>query len=113
MAVKGSGTVRETIDPPMKDQTSSNIARDGAAKKPQTKFPTKDGMRSRIGELYANEPGAKGTGPDASAPNPLDPTNPGKTFAKAPIKWGMKDPMGSSINDVGPQILDEGRLTGR
>lgn len=113
MAVQGSGVVRETIDPPMKDQTSTNMAREGAAKRPQKSFPVKAGMRSRIGELFASEPGAKGTGPDASAPNPLDPSPSYKKFPKAPVAWGMKDPMGQSINDVGPAVLDEGRLTGR
>jgi hypothetical protein len=111
MAFKGSAA---PVKAGMKDLTNSNIARDGAAKKPQTKFATKDGMRSRIGEVS----GVGGNGPDAasdaSSPNVLDPSKRGKTFSPAPAKWGMKDANGQSVNhELGKQILNEGALTGR
>lgn len=111
MAFKGSAA---PVKAGMKDNTSSNIARDGAAKKPQTSFPVKQGMRSRSGEVA----GVKGAGPDAasdaSSPNVLDPSKRGKTFKDAPAKWDMKDANGQSVNhELGKQILNEGALTGR
>lgn len=104
MAFKGSAA---PVKAGMKDQTSSNIARDGAAKRPQTKFATHTGMRSRVGEVAGVK--GNGTGPDASSPNPLDPTTPGKTFPKAGAKWGMRDANGQSVNHaLGDAILAEG-----
>lgn len=98
----------------MKDQTSTNIARDGAAKRPQKAFATKGGMRSRVGEVDLGTRSYGSTNaPDASSPNPLDPTSKGKSFGTVSTKWGMKDPMGSSINGNGPAVLNEGALTGR
>lgn len=98
----------------MKDQTSTNIARDGAAKRPQKSFATTYSMRSRIGDVQTGVPSMVGDrAPDASSPNPLDPTSPGKKFGQVATKWGMKDPMGNSINGNGPKVLSEGALTGR
>lgn len=105
MAFHSSGNVGTKAG--MKDQTSSNIARDGAAKRPQTKFPIKSGMRSRIGSEFSAEPGAKGDGPDASSPNVLAPSARGKTVKPAPIAWGMKDQTDSTI---GRRVLDEGSV---
>jgi hypothetical protein len=111
MAFKGSAA---PVKPGMQDQTSSNIARDGAAKKPQTNFPVKEGMRSRVGEVSGVSGSGPNGAPDASSPNPLDPTKRGKTFPDAPAKWGMRDANGSSVNhELGRQILNEGALTGR
>ena len=42
--------------PGMSDQTSTNIARDGAAKKPQTKFPVKEGMKNQTQALSGVSP---------------------------------------------------------
>jgi hypothetical protein len=96
----------------MKDQTSVNIARDGAAKRPQKSFAIKGGMKSQTGSMDTGPHGS--TGPDGGAvPSPLDPRAPGKKFAPAAVKWGMKDPMGNAINGNGPSVLSEGALTGR
>jgi hypothetical protein len=107
MAFKGGAA---PVKPGMKDQTSSNIARDGAAKRPQTSFATKEGMRSRIGSV----PGVKGygTGPDADPANPIAPMKEGKTFKDAPAAWGMRDANGQSVNhDLGRRVLGEGVLS--
>lgn len=108
MAFKGGAA---PVKPGMQDRIASNIARDGAAKRPQTKFETKWTHRSRIGEV--DGVGGKGPdgAPDASNPSPLDPTAPGKKFAPAPTKWGMK---GEVDHELGSKVLIEGSsLTGR
>lgn len=110
MAVKGSGTVAKTIDPPMKDQTSSNIARDGAAKKVQDKFAVHPGMKSRIAYKGA-APSNPGSGPDASSPNVMDPEPSTKKYAKPANAWGMLDANKQSVNhDLGQAVLDEAKL---
>jgi hypothetical protein len=96
----------------MKDQTSTNIARDGAAKRPQSSFPTTHGMRKRSADIATGPAGT--SGPDGGAvPSPLDARAPGKRYPAAAVKWGMKDPMGHSLNGNGPAVLNEGALTGR
>jgi hypothetical protein len=113
MAVQGSGTVKQTIDPPMQDRTNSNCARDGAAKKPQTNFPVHPGMKSRIAYRGAG-PENPGTGPDAGSPNVMDPSPKLKKFGPVGTKWGMTDPNGQSVNnELGQKVLAEGKLTGR
>lgn len=98
----------------MQDRTSSNVARDGAAKSPQKSFPTTHGMRSRIGEVT----GVKGAGPsgapDASSPNPLDPEAISKGFSKSPAAWGMRDANKQSVNhSLGDKVLSEAQLSVR
>lgn len=100
--------------PGMKDQTSSNIARDGAAKRPQTSFPTHTGMKSQV-EFRGAAPSNPGTGMDAGSPNVADPSNRGKSVqTDFPAKWGMRDANGKSVNgNLGKQVLSEAALTGR
>lgn len=74
MAVQGSGLGKGSDVSSMTDPTSFN-ARSGAAKKPQTDFPTKWGMKDRDGTDATNEdagPSNPGTGPAAVMPEPLD-----------------------------------------
>lgn len=52
----------------MKDRIGSNIARDGAAKRPQTSFATCKGMKDMTA-FSGIGPGNPGVGPDASSPN--------------------------------------------
>lgn len=99
-----------------KDQTSSNVARDGAAKRPQSSFPTKWGMRDVTAELSSVSPANPGVGPDASSANPLDPTVPGKKVQSSfETKWGHRDANGKSINGVhsGQAVLDEASHLGK
>lgn len=107
MAVKKGASV--PVKAGMKDQQSSNIARDGAAKRPQTSFATHSAMQDRVGSVKGI--GGKGTGPDASSPNPMDPTVKGKTFPPAGEKWGMKDANGKGVDHaLGGRILNEGAM---
>jgi hypothetical protein len=120
MAVKGSGTVKQTIDPVM--VTPETLApinpRAGAAKKTQTKFPIKPGMTDMVEGSVSTFAGPKnpGVGPDASSANPLDPEPKDKNLVKQrrilTSTWGMKDANGNGVdNDLGANILDEaGRL---
>lgn len=72
MAVQGSGLGGNPDTAAMKDPTGFN-ARSGAAKSPQTSFPTKWGMKDRIGSQKEDAgPSNPGTGPAAVEPNPLD-----------------------------------------
>lgn len=122
MAVKGSGVVAKTIDPPMQDRitTSPINPRSGAAKHPQTTFPVKEGMKdmTEASKLVGVSPAHPGIGPDASSPNPLDPEPKDKNLRKqAPIlqsSWGMKDANGNGVdNDLGAKVLDEASKLGR
>lgn len=118
MAVKGSGVVAKTIDPPMQDRISSSPInpRSGAAKKTQTKFPVKGGMTDMVKGLSFAGPKNPGVGPEADPANPLSPEPKDKNLRKqsAILKssWDMKDANGNGVdNDLGKGILDEaGRL---
>lgn len=120
MAVKGSGVVAKTIDPPMKDQTSGGSAdpRSGKAKRTQTSFPVKQGMTDMVkGAMTFAGPKNPGIGPDASSANPLDPEPKDKNLRRQPkvleAKWGMKDANGQGVNGtIGQQILDEASRLG-
>lgn len=106
MAFKGSAA---SVKPGMTDQTSSNIARDGAAKRPQKSFPVKEGMKNQ--QSFDAGKGIAGTGPDASSPNPLDPAPTMKKFKDAPAKWGMTDSQGRGVDhDLGRAVLSEAAL---
>lgn len=96
--------------PGMSDQTSSNIARDGAAKKPQTSFATTHGMKDQIAALTGVSPANPGIGPDADPANPLSPSPKLKKFPDAPIAYGMK---GSHDNASGHKVLAEAANLGR
>lgn len=95
--------------PGMSDQTSSNIARDGAAKRPQTKFATAHGMKDRVAELSGISPANPGVGPDADPANPLSPSPGMKEVHKGgevKSSWGMHDANGKSVNGVlGKEVL--------
>lgn len=86
----------------MKDQTSSNIARDGAAKRPQTSFPAHSGMKDMT-SLSSIGPRNPGVGPDASSPNVLGGA-PKITATEFPPAMGMK---GSHSHEQGRKVLAE------
>ena len=95
MAVQGSG-LGAGPDPKMADQTNSNVARDGAAKRPQTSFPVKDGMKDMT-VMSGIGPGA--SGPDASSPNPLDAEPLGKAVKRVTeSSWGQKTGDGDAFD---------------
>lgn len=98
----------------MVDQTSSNIARDGAPKRTQTSFPIKQGMKDQTAALSGVSPANPGVGPDADPSNPLSPSAKLKQFPDAPVKWGMRDANGQSVNgNLGKQVLAEAANLGR
>jgi hypothetical protein len=104
------------VKPGMKDQTSTNIARDGAAKSPQKGFPTKWGMRDVTAEMGSISPANPGVGPDAAPANPLSPSVQGKKVQTSfATKWGCRDANGKSINGVhsGQAVLDEASNLGK
>jgi hypothetical protein len=120
MAVKGSGVVASTIDPQMKtpESTSPIDPRAGRAKRTQTKYPDHPGMRSRIGEVSGIVGHGPDGAPDASSPNPLDPSPTDKILRRQPqvlkSSWGMKDANGQSINgNLGHEVLTEAANLGR
>lgn len=122
MAVKGSGTVKKTIDPVMvtPESTSPIDPRSGASKKTQTKFPVKQGMTDMVAGSVSSFAGPKNpsVGPDASSANPLDPEPKSKTLRRQPAEvkasWGMKDGNGDGVNGtIGQAILDEAGRLGR
>jgi hypothetical protein len=92
MAVQGSGLGKGPDSGAMKEQTSYD-ARSGAAKKTQTSFPQKWGMRDRISFDGAG-PSSPGSGPDASSPNPLDPEPRGKVLRRQPTSGNARTPWG-------------------
>jgi len=98
--------------PGMSDQTDSNIARDGAAKRTQTKFPVKEGMKDMT--TYSAGPANPGVGPDASSANPLDPEPKSKKSGEVKASWGMRDANGQSVNgELGKAVLAEAANLGR
>jgi len=122
MAVKGSGLGAGPDTGEFKDQTSYD-ARKGAAKKPQTSFPVKDGMTDQnapSGVTSSVGPIHPGVGPDASAADVMDPETPaqrGKVLRRQPdplaAKWGMKGGMGQGVDqNIGGKVLGEAILSG-
>jgi hypothetical protein len=122
----------------MVDQTKYD-ARSGAAKKPQTSFPVKDGMKDQnapSGVTSSVGPIHPGVGPDASAADVMDPESPsqrGKTLKRQPgaliqgadgksatftpgtlkASWGAKGGMGQDVdNAIGGKVLNEAILSG-
>ena len=120
MALRGSGVVAKTIDPPMQDRISNSPVdpRAGAAKRTQTKFPVKPGMTDMVKGSVSSFAGPKnpGVGPDADPANPLSPEPKDKNLKRQPktlvSSWGMKDANGQGVDGtIGQAILDEaGRL---
>ncbi len=118
MAVKGSGVVAKTIDPPMQDHTTNSPIdpRSGKGKRTQTSFPTKEGMKNLTQVLSGVGPKNPGVGPDADPANPLSPEPKDKNLRRQPrvvkSSWDMKDANGQGVDGtIGQKILDEaGRL---
>jgi len=122
MAVSGSGLGKGPDDGEFKNQTSYD-ARKGAAKKPQTSFPVKDGMKDQnapSGVTSAIGPIHPGAGPDASAADVMDPETPaqrGKVLRRQPdpltAKYGMKNGDGKGLDpNIGGKVLGEAILSG-
>ena len=102
--------------PGMSDQTDSNIARDGAAKRTQTSVPVHPGMKDQTdaSKLQGIAPGSPGFGSDASGPSVLDPAKGIKKFGNVKASWDMKDGMGDGLDtEIGGQVLSEATLLGR
>jgi hypothetical protein len=114
MAYQTNGGTAAPAKQGMKDLTNTNIARDGAAKRPQTSFATTHGMRDRTAEMAGVSPANPGVGPDADPANPLSPSPKLKKFPDAPAKWGMRDANGQSVNgNLGHAVLAEASNLGR
>lgn len=114
MAYKSNGNVAAHAG--MSDPTSSNIARDGAAKRPQKVFPVKWGMKDQTeaSKLVGISPDSPGFGPDASSPNPLDPSPKLKKFGEVKAAWQMRDANGQSVNgNLGKAVLAEASNLGK
>lgn len=113
MAVQGSGLGKGPDSGAFKDQTSYN-ARNGAAKRTQNSFPVHPGMADQTRALAGVSPGNPGSGPDASGPNPLDPTVKGKRVdSSLAASWGMKDANGKGVdNNIGGKVIGEAILSG-
>lgn len=111
MAFHGSAS---PVKKGMTDQTSSNIARDGSAKRTQTKYPVKDGMKNSQ-SFAAGAPGSE-VGPDAdpaqTATNPANAKGKNKrTQTEFANSWGMRDANGNKVNSAqGKQVLAEGEM---
>jgi len=136
MAVKGSGLGKGPDDGAFVDQTHFD-ARSGAAKRPQTSFPVKEGMKDQnapSGVTSAICPIHPGVGPDASAADVMDPETPaerGRTLRRQPggvgaqtsngdwvdgklnSSWGMKGGDGQGVDpDMSGKVLGEAILSG-
>ena len=137
MAVKGSGTGTAGPDKGAFTEQTHYDARKGAAKKPQTDFPVKGGMKDQnapSGVTSAIAPIHPGVGPDASAADVMDPETPaqrGKVLRRQPggvgalttngtyvpgklnSSWGMKGGNGQGVdNDMSGKVLGEAILSG-
>jgi hypothetical protein len=106
----GEGRTMVATHPGMSDQTNSNIARDGAAKKTQTKFPVKDGMKNMTTAMTGVSPENPGVGPDADPANPLSPEPKSKHQYAVKTSWGMN---GSHDASIGSAVLNEASNLGR
>jgi hypothetical protein len=95
--------------PGMTDQTSSNIARDGAAKKTPPKAAVHPGM-SNSQNFPGFAPTNAGTGPDADPANVMSPQPKSKKSDPIPVKWGMK---GEHDPALGSAVLSEAANLGR
>lgn len=115
MANQGSG-LGKGPDPAMKDRTSYD-ARSGAAKRPQTDFPTKWGMQDQTGMNGAG-PGKPGSGPDASSPKPFDLLSARERGKSVEPKsyaasWGMRDADGKGVDPaIGGKVMAEAVVGG-
>lgn len=113
MANQGSGLGKGPDGDVMQDQTSFN-ARNGAAKKPQTNFPVHPGMTDQQRAMAGVSPADAGSGKDAAAPNPLDPSDRGKSVQRdVKASWDMKGADGKGLDsNIGGKVLGEAILSG-
>lgn len=111
MAVKGSGTAGKAYG--AKDQTSSVIGRDGAAKRTQNSFPVHSGFADQTN--YKAGPAHPGSGPDASAANPLERAGRGKVVKPVTsTSWGQKDADGRGLDSsLADKVLAEAANFGK
>lgn len=98
--------------PGMSDQTNTNIARDGAAKKPQTKFPVHPGM-SNSQNFPGFAPTNAGSGPDAAPGNVMSPEPKQKNSGPIAVKWGMEKSPTTHQPELGAAVLKEAANLGR
>ena len=118
MAQQGSG-LGSGPDPKMEDRVTDkpNDPRSGAAKKTQTAFPDKWGMKDMT-TLSGVGPANAGSGPDASSPNPLDPEPQAKVLRRQPgdLKANPGTPVdgdGDGLDqNIGGKVLGEAILSG-
>jgi hypothetical protein len=98
--------------PGMTDQTSSNIARDGAAKKVQKSVATKWDMKNLTTLLGLVKDITPGDAPDADPANVMSQPTAAKTKKSGPIgtSWGMK---GKNDPVLGSKVLAEAANLGR
>ena len=99
--------------PGMVDQTNTNIARDGAPKRTQSKAPVKDGMKSMTEAMSGVSPGNPGVGPDADPANPLSLEPKQKHSAPIGVKWGMEKSPTTHSPELGSAVLKEAANLGR
>jgi hypothetical protein len=125
MAQQGSGLGKGPDDGAFTNRTSFD-ARSGSAKRIQTEFAQKWGMKDADGSDESKEdalnasPSNPGTGPLADSPRPLDlltPEQRGKTLRRQPSplqsKWGMVDANGKGVDGaLGGKVLGEAILSG-
>lgn len=114
MAVQGSGVVGSTVDPPMQARISFD-ARSGAAKHPQTSFPTHPGMTSQQQAMSGVSPANPGSGPDGSAPGAMTPEPRVRVLRRQPdvptASWNMKDANGNGVDPtMAGRVLSDGIL---
>jgi hypothetical protein len=101
------------VHPGMSDQTSTNIARDGAAKRTQSKSPVKEGMKNQTEVLSGVSPANPGVGPDADPANPLSPEAKQKHSGPIDVKWGMEKSPTKHDPALGSAVLKEAANLGR
>lgn len=95
--------------PGMTDQTSSNIARDGAAKRPQKSFAVAHGHKNTNAFAGAG-PANPGIGPDGAPANVMSPEPKQKHSGPVETKWGMN---GKHDAALGAAVLKEAANLGR
>lgn len=96
----------------MSDQTSTNVARDGAAKKVQSSVPVKWGMTDQTdASKLSASPAHPGFGDDADPGSIVTkPGNSGKSTPTPKTAWGMK---GENDASLGSKVLSEAASLGK
>lgn len=96
----------------MSDQTSTNIARDGAAKRPQGKAPVHPGMKNSQ-DFPGFAPTNAGSGPDADPANVMSPEPKSKSVPTPAKAWGMEKSPTDHDPALGHAVLKEAANLGR